>query len=284
MEQDKLETILGRPEYSDLIDVAKNKLLDKYKDKTIFIYGANGSLGNALLKWLKEANIKSTFGFDIDTNNLDYEINESDITNIYDLEYDIYHEVPDIVFNFAAAKHAPEGEEIPCEVSEINITGVSNLLKVYNDAHIVLSSTCKSCIPETTYGATKLIADRMVMNAGGSVARYFNVVQSSGNVFEIWENTGNPYFVTDCKRFFISIDEAIALTIYAGINKGRFAIDPGTIRYMPDICSDLYGDNNILEIPRRRGDRIEEPLIGSNEEVIHEFNNIYRIINYNDKY
>ena len=71
----------------------------------------------------------------------------------------------------------------------INTIGTYNLLSCINEnTKILLTSTCKSANPEVVYGASKLIAERMVLNSGGSVSRFFNVVETSGNVFSIWDS------------------------------------------------------------------------------------------------
>jgi UDP-glucose 4-epimerase len=288
VDQETLENVLGREEYDDLVKITKEKVIEKYRGKNILITGGNGSLGNALADWFDEAGIDTYYLLDIELKNdkPGRMVHYCNINNSSEIRSWVQNIIPHYIFHFAAGKHAPVGEEEPWEVVRTNIEGTQNIIRSLSfgadDCRIILSSTCKSCVPETCYGATKLIADRMVMNSGGSVARYFNVVESSGNVFEIWENQGGPYFVTDCYRYFISLNEAIALTLYSGTTSGRFAVDPGNKRYLPDICMDLYG-NDYIVVPRRRGDRKEEPLCSSNEQVVHEFSNIYRILNYNDE-
>ena len=83
----------------------------------------------------------------------------------------------------------------------------------------------------------------MVINAGGSVARFFNVIQSQGNVFEIWDKvpTNEPIKVVEgCKRYFISADEATGLIIYAMFNNGRFIVNTPNPRRIEDIAEDIY--------------------------------------------
>ena len=66
----------------------------------------------------------------------------------------------------------------------------------------------------------------MVLNAGGTVARYFNVVESSGNVFEIWENSehgittfqnlGSAKYSGDTRQNFIGDTFAAMLGFFMG--------------------------------------------------------------------
>jgi FlaA1/EpsC-like NDP-sugar epimerase len=134
----------------------------------------------------------------------------------------------------------------------------------------VTASTCKSCEPETAYGASKLVAERVTLNAGGSVARFYNVVESSGNVFEIWAQVpaDEPLLVTPCRRYFISLAEAVSLVIWTAIlPPGRYGFDPGQPREMHDVASDLYPGRQLQSVPPRRGDRIAEPLAARHEQV-----------------
>jgi FlaA1/EpsC-like NDP-sugar epimerase len=133
---------------------------------------------------------------------------------------------------------------------------------------VVLASTCKACDPETVYGASKLIAERMVLNAGGTVARFFNVVQSCGNVFELWRALpeGEPLPVTPCERYFITIGEAVALLLWAAVlPRGRYAVKPVKSRSMVSVAASSFPGRTIAMVPPRRGDRRREPLLGGSE-------------------
>lgn len=290
MNQDTLEKILGREEHTELIEVASNTFANFYKNKNILVTGGNGSLGNALADWFDAHGINSYHLLDIETENdvKGRRIHQCNILRFEDIRSWVNNSKADFVFHFAAAKHAPVGETDPWGTMQVNIEGTQNIIRALEgfggkDNKLILSSTCKSIQPETCYGASKLIADRLALNAGHNVVRYYNVVQSSGNVFEIWDKTGAPYFVTPCERFFISLDEAIALTLYGGLaDKGRYSIDPGDRRDMKDIVTALYGDDYI-QIPPRRGDRVAEPLVGPNETAKQHYGAIFKVVNYNDE-
>jgi FlaA1/EpsC-like NDP-sugar epimerase len=171
---------------------------------------------------------------------------------------------PTVVYHLAGAKHAPEGEIDPLTVMEVNAQGTANLVAAgaTMGAKIVTASTCKSCDPETAYGASKLIAERMTLQAGGNVARFYNVVETAGNVFEIWSEipASQPLPVTPCHRFFITLAEARALVLRSGtVGHGRYTLDPGEARWMPDVAAALYPERELVTRPPRRGDRDDEP-------------------------
>lgn len=177
--------------------------------------------------------------------------------------------MPDIIFHLAGAKHAPAGERDPRGVLATNAVGTANIIEAAHGARVVTASTCKAINPETAYGASKLIAERMTLNyENGVVARFHNVVETQGNVFELWENAPRDlYPVTDCWRYFLTKDEALSLLLYAATAaRGLYCWDSGAPQSMRQIAGRLYGDR-LREMPRRRGDRHREPFVQDDETV-----------------
>lgn len=219
----------------------------------IWVTGAAGSIGQQMMERLPNA-----VGSD----------REIDVRHFNDLlTFDRAFGPFDVIVHCAGAKHAPEGETNPDLIADVNIHGTRNILKL--GAKVVLASTCKAADPETVYGASKLIAERMVLNAGGVVARYYNVAETSGNVFELWRNTDGPIPVTECWRYFITLKQAVDLTeLCIDLPSGRYTVDPGPAQYMPDVATRLYPDRPQQVIPPRRGDRIREPRHAQSETLI----------------
>jgi FlaA1/EpsC-like NDP-sugar epimerase len=247
-----LERILGRPERPLPLD----EPLERLAGKRVLITGAKGSIGSAVLGHVE--------GIPTDLDSLD-------VRDEAAVRATLSAEKPDVVLHLAAAKSAPEGERDPMSALEINVIGTRNVLAhVPEGCHVVTASTCKACEPETAYGASKLVAERVTLNAGGSVARFYNVVESSGNVFEIWKEwpAEEPLLVTPCRRYFISLAEAVSLVIWSAIlPPARYGFDPGTAREMHDVAADLYPGRATKSVPPRRGDRIAEPLAARHELV-----------------
>lgn len=191
------------------------------------------------------------------------------------------------IVHLAGAKHAPEGETDPAETARTNIVGTENVLAYAATigARVITASTCKAADPETVYGASKLVAERMTLNAGGTVVRFFNVPESGGNVFRLWEQLppDQPIPVTDCCRYFISIDRAVALVLSAlHLPAGRWTVDPGEPEWMRDVAARLYPGRAQVELPRRRGDRRVEPLHAAAEHVEPVLGGLLRIIGAHD--
>ena len=164
LSSEKIEKILNRPQFKELTDF---KLTTK--GGTILITGAYGSIGAHLAERLSQS----------DNNLYLTDIKEIDVTDEAIVKRELAWMKPDIIINIAGAKHAPQGEVDIEETYRINTIGVQNLLKHKGNAKLIQCSTCKSANPETVYGASKLIAERLVLNAGGVVARFFNVIETS---------------------------------------------------------------------------------------------------------
>lgn len=252
--------------------------LARLQDERILVTGAAGSIGAALLDafiWARHPEVLPT------------DIRSMDVTRRSMLDATFSHFRPTLVFHLAGAKHAPLGEEDPAAAAQVNITGTRNVLEqaARFGGRVVTASTCKACNPETAYGATKLIAERMTLNAGGSVARFYNVRESCGNVFELWETLPEsaPIPVTPCKRRFMGVDEAVWLLLMAAVlEPGRYTVSGTRSESMADVARELYPGRPIVHIPARRGDRLEEPVRATNERVGEAAPGIWRVVSPHD--
>ena len=250
-----IEAILGRPEHPPEIDTP----LDELQRHRVLVTGAEGSIGSAITLLLNNYGV-STVATDI---------GDCDVTDRTMLDDVMERVKPTLVFHLAGAKHAPDGEIDPLDAATTNIIGTANVVRS-TSARVVTASTCKACDPETAYGATKLVAERITLNAGGSVARFYNVPESSGNVFEIWKSlpVTDAIRVTTCNRYFVSLNEALALLLWSAVLcPGRYALTPGAPRDMSSVASALYPDRVRVRMPRRRGDRMDEPLHAASETL-----------------
>lgn len=252
---DRLQLILGRRERPLPLEEPVARLLDQ----RVLVTGASGSIGREVAGTLRLAGVH---------------VDDTDLDSMDVRDYDaVIHEItrlrPTRIVHLAGDKHAPAGEVIPFEVASTNIDGTRNVLAAaaHVHAHVVVASTCKAADPETVYGATKLIAERMALQSGHSVARFFNVVETAGNVFELWEREPDgPVKVTPCGRYFMSLREAVGLLVWALVlPSGRYTIDPGVRRMMSDVAAALYPGRDRVMVPPRRGDRRFEPLFARAE-------------------
>lgn len=143
--------------------------------------------------------------------------------------FSAFHRDYDMVFHFAAQKHVDTGEEHPEECYKSNILGTQNIIDACRDAEIplfVFSSTDKATDPINVYGASKLVAERLVLNENKlnrfrqpgdakkvySVYRWGNVIGSQGSVIPFFVKNileEKPVILTHphMTRFLIKIDE-----------------------------------------------------------------------------
>lgn len=256
---------------------AASKARRSLAGERVLITGAAGSIGSAVAAALRETGLQA---FETDIEALDVRDSVAVDRWLGVIE-------PTLILHLAGAKHAPEGETDPALTFETNVRGTANVLAAARRARVVTASTCKACDPETVYGASKLIAERMTLNAGGSVARFHNVRESTGNVFSIWADlpADEPLPVAAaCSRYFISLDDAVALVLWAAVlEPGRYVIDPGPPRRIDDVAADSYPGRPHLAIAPRRGDRLEEPLHARSEAAIKtDIDRIIRITSPHD--
>jgi FlaA1/EpsC-like NDP-sugar epimerase len=129
---------------------------------------------------------------------------------------------PRIVFHAAAFKHVPLMEEQPLAAIDNNIFATETLVRraAIHGARVVLLSTDKAVQPASVMGATKRVAEQMVLSSGGTVLRLGNVLASRNSVAEVFVRQiaqGGPITITDsaARRYFLTLDEAVNLLLTA---------------------------------------------------------------------
>jgi FlaA1/EpsC-like NDP-sugar epimerase len=136
---------------------------------------------------------------------------------------------PQIVFHTAAHKHVPLMEVNVVEAITNNVVGTRNTVDVARDTNVeqfVLISTDKAVRPSSIYGATKRLAEMIVLNGAResqrafTVVRFGNVLGSRGSIIPIFKQqiaNGGPVTIThpDMSRFFMTIPEAVYLVLQA---------------------------------------------------------------------
>lgn len=135
----------------------------------------------------------------------------------------------DFVIHAAALKQVPSCEYNPAEAVKTNILGAMNVIGAAIEARVsrVLAiSTDKAVYPINLYGATKMCAEKLLVQANVyascgvpafGVVRYGNVLASRGSVVGLWEeekSNGN-ITVTDeeATRFWITLPQAARFVI-----------------------------------------------------------------------
>lgn len=129
---------------------------------------------------------------------------------------------PRMVFHAAAFKHVPLMEEQPLAAIHNNVFATKALAQAAagHGARLVLLSTDKAVAPASIMGATKRVAEQIVLARGGTVLRLANVLASRDSVAEVFARQiaqGGPLTVTDpaARRYFITLGEAVNLLLMA---------------------------------------------------------------------
>lgn len=198
---------------------------------------------------------------------------------------------PDIVFHAAAHKHVPMMELNPPEAITNNVRGTKNLVDMalqYDVQHFVMISTDKAVNPTNIMGASKRIAEMMVLRAAQKsgrrfvVTRFGNVLGSRGSVVPTFKRQiaeGGPITITDPEitRYFMTIPEAVQLVLQAAVlGKGGevFMFDMGQPVKIVDLAKDLirlsgYEVGKDIEIEftgLRPGEKLYEELFIAGEK------------------
>ena len=269
--------------------------------KKILITGGTGSLGKALTKKFLETNVEVIKIFSRDEwkqVQMQSELNDNRlrflIGDVRDKER-LYRALEgiDIVIHAAALKQVPVAEYNPFEAVKTNVNGTQNLIDVCLDRDIEIAigiGTDKSVSPLNTYGATKLLMERLFISANyykGTrkikfvCVRYGNVLGSRGSIVPVILDQikqGKKITITDptMTRFTITMPQAFDLIFRAIQNC------VGGEVFIPKLDAFSVGDikNAILElmkkdteeerIPIRPGEKYHESLI-SKEELRNTF-------------
>ena len=283
-----------------------------FEGKTILITGGTGSLGQALTKKLltldadtirifsrnesKQIEMESKF----EDNRLRFFVGDvRDTDRLYSALEDV-----DVVFHAAALKHVPKIEYNPFESIKTNVIGSQNIIdnSLRQDVEkVICVGTDKAVSPLNTYGATKLLMEKLFVSANNYVnpekhktkfvaVRYGNVLGSSGSVipkFISLIKQKKSLTITDLQmtRFTITMDEALDFILNAtktGIGSEIFIpkLKSYDMSILLDTLSDLYGDlkHDITGI--RPGEKLHETLINHDEiRYTWEIENMYMLAN-----
>jgi FlaA1/EpsC-like NDP-sugar epimerase len=192
---------------------------------------------------------------------------------------------PEVVFHAAAHKHVPMMEMNIEEAITNNVVGTFNLVNTALDTNVqrlVMISSDKAIRPVNVMGATKRLAEMIVLDAAArsgrvfSVVRFGNVLGSRGSVVPIFKRqiaAGGPVTIThpEMRRYFMTIPEAVYLVLQAAsIGQGHetFVLNMGEQVKILDLAEDLIRlsglepgkDVEIVFTGVRAGEKLSEDL------------------------
>jgi len=291
-------------------------LLKEFKGKNILITGGTGSIGMGLAKQLAKYNPKEIRIFSNDENSI-FEAKENlGANHIYKLmvgdvrdkdRLNLAIRNVDIVFHTAAMKHITICEDNPFDAVKTNVVGTSNILEasiIEEVEKFVFISTDKATNPTSTLGGSKLLAERLTLDAGTyagkgktkfAIVRFGNVLGSRGSVFQIFQNQikmKKPLTVTDKRmtRYIMSISEAASMILKVTkiLEGGEIYILKMPSVRIEDLAKGIihvyglrfpdYRNTSSLKITKPRGERFHELLITNEEKLFcHDIGDMYKI-------
>jgi FlaA1/EpsC-like NDP-sugar epimerase len=238
--------------------------------KRVLITGAGGSIGREIsrqvARWGPSELVLLGHGensiFDAllelqgDYGNLSIHPIIADVRDLPRLQTIFQAHRPEVVFHTAAHKHVPLMEYNVEEAITNNVIGTRNVVQVSTNSDVerfVLISTDKAVNPINVYGATKRLAEMIVIDAAQrtgrafTVVRFGNVLGSRGSVVPLFKSQiarGGPVLIThpDMERYFMTIPEAVHLVLQAsamGQGGEAFILNMGDQVRILDLAEDL---------------------------------------------
>lgn len=295
-----IEDLLERDEVRLDMDVVEHYI----RDKVVLVTGAGGSIGSEICRQIMRVGPKQLLLLGHGENSI-YLINQ-ELKNIYkdgpiipiiadirdkqqlDKIFTQYN--PQVVFHAAAHKHVPLMEIQPMAAVLNNIYGTRNVADVagrHGVERFVMISTDKAVNPTSVMGATKRVAEKVIISMNDTydtkyiTVRFGNVLGSRGSVIPLFKKqieAGGPVTVTDPEmtRYFMTIPEASQLVLQAGaMGKGGevFLLDMGEPVKIIDLARNMIRlsglepdkDIHIKITGLRPGEKKYEELLTSEE-------------------
>ncbi|MFC1586767.1 SDR family NAD(P)-dependent oxidoreductase [Planctomycetota bacterium] len=275
-----------------------------FRNKTILVTGATGTVGQELTRALLKYNPKTLRVYSRDeSRQFDMAHKFSQYKNIRFLLGDVRDrerldrafENVDYVYHLAALKHVGACEYNPFEAVKTNIQGTQNVLDsaILNEVDQVLfTSSDKAANPSNAMGASKLMAERLVIAANAykgkrrtrfSIVRLGNVLGSRGSIIPLMINqlrTGKSVTLTDpdMTRYVITMKNIIRFIVECSyfLQGGEIFVPQMKTVTTPDLiraivnqyCAKHGRDSNkvkIRTIGARPGEKNYEELITEEE-------------------
>jgi FlaA1/EpsC-like NDP-sugar epimerase len=280
-------------------DIQSSSIQGEISGQTILIIGGTGSLGMELIKFYGKRNRLIVFSRDeckqymlrLKFPGLSFIV--GDIRSIESVSRALKMYKPDIIIVAAALKQIDTCEINVSEAVLTNVMGAHNVVEAVfavqppNLKKVLYVSTDKACLPISAYGATKYLAEKIMVEAGyrGHQAklpiqflavRYGNVMNSRGSLLpkfqEIGEDpTATEFPVTDVRmsRFFMLLSHASRL-IDVALTQGHSGeiwipkIQSYRIQDVADYYAKLYSKTTKI-IGLRMCEKLHESLVSQDE-------------------
>ena len=188
-----------------------------------------------------------------------------------------------VVVHAAALKQVPACEYNPFEAIQTNIMGGRNVIDAAIDcgvARVVALSTDKAVSPVNLYGATKLCAEKMFVQANAyagakatrfSCARYGNVVGSRGSVVPVFveQRKKGKITITDARmtRFWMTLEQGVRFVVKSieVMHGGEIFVPKIPSMKLVSLAETVAPGCEMEVIGIRPGEKLHEALISEDE-------------------
>jgi UDP-N-acetylglucosamine 4,6-dehydratase len=188
-----------------------------------------------------------------------------------------------VVVHAAALKQVPACEYNPFEAIQTNIMGGKNVIEAAINRgvrRVAALSTDKAVNPINLYGATKLCAEKMFVQANAyagaqdtrfSCVRYGNVVGSRGSVVPIFmeQRKRGKVTLTDPRmtRFWITLDQGVRFVVRGleQMHGGEIFVPKIPSMKLLDMAQAVAPDCEIECVGIRPGEKLHEVLLSQDE-------------------
>jgi UDP-N-acetylglucosamine 4,6-dehydratase (inverting) len=201
----------------------------------------------------------------------------------------------DVVIHAAALKQVPAAEYNPLEAVKTNVMGAANVIDAAIDngvKKVMFISTDKAVHPINLYGATKLVAEKLFVQAnaysGGracfSCVRYGNVVGSRGSVIPLFlhQRSKGTITITDERmtRFWITLEDGVRFVIECieRMVGGEVFVPKIPSMRLIDIVRTIAPEAKREVIGMRPGEKLHEELVTGEEAPRTKECNAYYVI------
>lgn len=188
-----------------------------------------------------------------------------------------------VVVHAAALKQVPACEYNPFEAIQTNIMGGRNVIDAAINQgvrRILALSTDKAVNPINLYGATKLCAEKMFVQANAyagaqdtrfSCARYGNVVGSRGSVVPVFleQRKSGKVTVTDPRmtRFWITLEQGVRFVVRCieQMHGGEIFVPKIPSMKLVEMAEALAPGCQVDYVGIRPGEKLHEALVSEDE-------------------